>query len=64
MADQNYIHYLSYQKQNYQQFPKIFYDDNEPNQNNPDIIKPIGWIHSNHATSSLRTYIQASWCLP
>jgi hypothetical protein len=35
---------------------KLLYDDNEPNQNDPDLIKEIDLIHNNHLDNQLRAY--------
>jgi hypothetical protein len=35
---------------------QLIYDDNEPNENNPALIKPIERIHSNHQVKSSRSY--------
>ncbi len=34
----------------------MIYEDNEPNQNDPDLIKEIDLIHNNHPDKQLRAY--------
>jgi hypothetical protein len=35
---------------------KVYYDDNEPNENKPDLIYELERIHSSHLTPELRSY--------
>ncbi len=35
---------------------KVFYDDNKPNNNNPDLIYELERIHNNHITYENRSY--------
>ncbi len=34
----------------------LIYDDNEPSENDPSLIKHIERIHTNHTNPSLRSY--------
>ncbi len=35
---------------------KVYYNDNEPNENKPDLIYELERIYSNHITPELRSY--------